>query len=334
MPSKFSRRQFLQFGALAAASGAAQVLSRARPAWAQAHLGLGRVTRAIQVFAEPSFAAQTVRLYYSNAVLPLLERAIGDPPKSHNRTWYRTDDGWVHSAQVQPVRNVLNTPLTNIPDEGFLAEVTVPTTDAWHHDESGAHREYQFYYASTHWVDQVVTDKQGLAWYRVIDDRYQVYYYVQAEHLRRVPAGELTPLEPDAGPKRIEISLADQRLTAYANAQEVFSARVATGRAGVETPSGEFKVERKRPSRHMAANDGGGNGFDLPGVPWVSYFYWTGVALHGTYWHNDYGAPRSRGCVNLTPEDAKWLYRWCLPVVPPNQQAGRDQNGTQLVVVD
>ena len=297
MPQRFSRRQFLQFGAMAAAAAATHVIARPLPVTASSDLGLGRVTRAIQSFAEPSFSAPLVRVYYSNTVLNLLEQAAGDPPKSHNRLWFRTEEAWVHSAQVQPVRN-------------------------------------EFYFASTHWVDQLVTDSQGIAWYRVLDDRYQVYYFVQAEHLRRIPADELTPLEPDAGQKRIEISLAGQRLTAYANRRRVFSARIATGRAGVETPSGTFKVERKRPSRHMAANDGGGNGFDLPGVPWVSYFYWTGVALHGTYWHNDYGAPRSRGCVNLTPEDAKWLYRWCLPVVPPDEQAVRDPNGTQVVVVD
>ena len=67
----------------------------------------------------------------------------------------------------------------------------------------------------------------------------------------------------------------------------------------------------------MAATDG--NGFDLPGVPWVSYIHWTGIALHGTYWHNDFGTPRSRGCINLTPADARWLFRWTMPIVPPDE---------------
>jgi lipoprotein-anchoring transpeptidase ErfK/SrfK len=61
---------------------------------------------------------------------------------------------------------------------------------------------------------------------------------------------------------------------------------------------------------------GAGRGFDLPGVPWVTFFTSTGVSFHGTYWHNDYGTPRSHGCVNLLPEDAKFLYRWTNPVVP------------------
>ena len=58
-------------------------------------------------------------------------------------------------------------------------------------------------------------------------------------------------------------------------------------------------------------------GYDLPGVPWCSFFTGTGVAFHGTYWHNDYGRPRSHGCVNLPSMDAKFIYRWTMPVVPP-----------------
>ncbi|MBI3176443.1 MAG: L,D-transpeptidase [Chloroflexi bacterium] len=55
------------------------------------------------------------------------------------------------------------------------------------------------------------------------------------------------------------------------------------------------------------------NGYDLPGVPWVSYFAGNGAALHGTYWHNDFGTPKSAGCINLRPQDARWLFRWTLP---------------------
>ena len=47
----------------------------------------------------------------------------------------------------------------------------------------------------------------------------------------------------------------------------------------------------------------------LPGVPWVMYFF-QGYAIHGTYWHHNFGKPMSHGCVNLTIEDAKWFYNW------------------------
>jgi hypothetical protein len=59
--------------------------------------------------------------------------------------------------------------------------------------------------------------------------------------------------------------------------------------------------------------------FDLPGVPWDSYITDSGVALHGTYWHTDFGTQHSHGCINMGLEDAKWIFRWTLPTVPPGE---------------
>ncbi len=65
---------------------------------------------------------------------------------------------------------------------------------------------------------------------------------------------------------------------------------------------------------------GAGRGYDLPGVPWVSFFTGNGISFHGTYWHNNYGTPLSHGCVNLMPADARFVYLWSTPVVPPDTQ--------------
>lgn len=293
---------------------------------------LGRVTSASDYYDKPATTSKRLGLYGGDTVLVIREEQTAETPGApHNPIWFRTEDGWVHSSFIQPVKNDLNEPLAEIPQGGFLAEVTVPVTTAWRNDDGKPKLVYRFYYASTHWVVGSVTDKKNLTWYRVLDDRYQVYYFVLAEHLRLVAADELTPLSPNVADKRIEVSLKQQALTAYENGKAVFNARVSTGRAVAPTPAGQFRVERKRPSRHMAATDG--NGFDLPGVPWVAYISWTGVAFHGTYWHNDYGRPRSRGCINLSPADAKWIYRWTLPVVPPDEQFVRDPNGTPASVV-
>ena len=90
------------------------------------------------------------------------------------------------------------------------------------------------------------------------------------------------------------------------------------------------------PTIHMT-NDGepgAGHPYDLPGVPWVSFFTGTGDSFHGTYWHNDYGRPRSHGCVNLTPDDAKFIYRWTSPVVPPETAYLYDPgSGTKVNIV-
>jgi lipoprotein-anchoring transpeptidase ErfK/SrfK len=70
----------------------------------------------------------------------------------------------------------------------------------------------------------------------------------------------------------------------------------------------------------MSGGDGVSSYYDLPGVPWTTYINNNGVSFHGTYWHNDYGAPHSHGCINLPIEQAKWLYRWTTPVVPAEKR--------------
>ncbi len=231
------------------------------------------------------------------------------------------------------MRNELNEPILDIPPGGFLAEVSVPFTEAWLSANGNSTLAYRFAYRTTHWVDQTFTDKQDQVWYRVLDDRYQVYYYVLAEHLRRIPDEDLAPIRPNVLDKLIELNLSQQTLTAYEKGRPVFNARISSGVKGWETPTGEFRVERKRPSWYMAAGDPAAYGFDLPGIPWVAYFHWGGQAFHGTYWHNDFGRPQSAGCVNLSPDDALWIFRWTLPIVPATEDYVKDtKSGTRVIV--
>jgi lipoprotein-anchoring transpeptidase ErfK/SrfK len=82
----------------------------------------------------------------------------------------------------------------------------------------------------------------------------------------------------------------------------------------------------------MATGDIASSGFDLPGVPWVLYITEGGISFHGTYWHNDYGRPRSHGCINLTPQAAKWLFRWTTPSVPHDKELIYGYVGTKVEI--
>jgi lipoprotein-anchoring transpeptidase ErfK/SrfK len=107
-------------------------------------------------------------------------------------------------------------------------------------------------------------------------------------------------------------------VTAFEGESMVFSQRCSSGTKGTKTPLGDFRTYHKGPSIHMTnQGDEVAHIYDLPGVPWVTFFTGVGNALHGTYWHNDYGRPRSHGCVNLPSDAAKFLYRWTTPTVPP-----------------
>lgn len=102
--------------------------------------------------------------------------------------------------------------------------------------------------------------------------------------------------------KMILVELSKQTITAYENGAAVKSVIVSTGLPGTPTVQGDYYIYSKLPSQTMY-----GPGYYLPGVPWVMYFY-QGYAIHGTYWHNNFGQPMSHGCVNLPSDEAQWFY--------------------------
>jgi lipoprotein-anchoring transpeptidase ErfK/SrfK len=111
--------------------------------------------------------------------------------------------------------------------------------------------------------------------------------------------------------KWIEVVIAEQRLVAWENGRAVMSASVSTGTRHTPTPRGIFRIYSKRIKQRMRGAD-----YDLPNVPYVMYFRRGGYALHGVYWHNQFGRPMSHGCVNLPTHVAAWLYRWA-PIGTP-----------------
>jgi lipoprotein-anchoring transpeptidase ErfK/SrfK len=115
--------------------------------------------------------------------------------------------------------------------------------------------------------------------------------------------------------KAIVVSVGQQMMWVYKGDEVVLSSYVSTGRAGFETPLGTFFILTKLPSQTMEGVIGG-EYYNVPDVPNVMYFTNQGHALHGTYWHNNFGTPMSHGCVNLPMDVAAWLYNWA-PVGTP-----------------
>jgi lipoprotein-anchoring transpeptidase ErfK/SrfK len=117
------------------------------------------------------------------------------------------------------------------------------------------------------------------------------------------PAPPSSPSAPTGG-RWIDVDLGAQRLTAYQGNTPVRSTLVSTGLARTPTPTGRYRVYVKYASTLMS-----GPGYYLPNVPYTMYFY-RGYALHGTYWHSNFGHPMSHGCINLPTSEARWLYSW------------------------
>ncbi|MCA0453245.1 MAG: LysM peptidoglycan-binding domain-containing protein [Chloroflexi bacterium] len=131
-----------------------------------------------------------------------------------------------------------------------------------------------------------------------------------------IPAAPIEPLFAPAVPtlyvgKQVVVDLGDQMAYAYQDGVLIRSLRVSTGLPGTPTVLGDYKVYYMLESQRMT-----GPGYDLPGVPYVMYFY-QGYALHGTYWHNNFGNPMSHGCVNMPTEEAKWFYESFVEIGTP-----------------
>lgn len=118
------------------------------------------------------------------------------------------------------------------------------------------------------------------------------------------PANIVAPTPEITRGKFILVDLSDSMTYAYQDGVLVYSALSSMGLPATPTVVGRFSIYRRVREQTMS-----GPGYSLPGVQYVQYFY-QGYALHGAYWHNNFGQPMSRGCVNMTNEDARWFYNF------------------------
>jgi lipoprotein-anchoring transpeptidase ErfK/SrfK len=282
-----------------------------------------------------------------------------DAPRFYNTLWYRVWGGYMHSAHLQLVQIRLNEAVNWIPEWGQLCEVSVPYTVAYQNNKYDGWvpwRGSRLYYSSTHWATGVEEGPDGRGWYQLTSELSSTEKYLApAEHLRLIRPEEYAPIATNVPPekKRIEISLPEQKLRAYEYDQVVLETKISSGipnkrldpdELPTATPEGHFTIYSKMPSKHMGSVAGGeeveaNGGFSLPGVPWTSFFKMPGgYALHGTYWHNNFGLQMSHGCVNMRTEDALWIFRWSTPVfdstkIESHSDWEKTGNGTVVYVI-
>jgi hypothetical protein len=268
----------------------------------------------------PAFNGKKLNTVKRDDLLDIDSQVHGGVQGDYNRMWYRlSNQNYVYSGWVQAIKTTLNRVVTEIPETGILGEITIPYADSSYGINVSPSPGPRLYYATTHWITALVADKRDSSvWYKAYDAATKAYYYIRPQWMHLFSPEEIAPLSPQVpeDEKHIEIYLDRQLLLAYEWDVLVYAARVATGRKNYESPIGWFRTFHKRPTYHMFGGADEFSIFDLPGVPWDSYITDSGVALHGTYWHNDFGIPHSHGCINMALQDAKWIYRWTLPTVP------------------
>ena len=145
---------------------------------------------------------------------------------------------------------------------------------------------------------------QGAKWYRIGENRWVYGGWVGVARYKPRPA------QIKASDKWVGVSLREQTLVAYEGDTPVYATLVATGVPQYPTVRGIFRTWlRRRWGRMVGGTPGTMHYYYLEDVTWTMYFY-RGYSLHTAYWHDAFGRPRSHGCVNLSPYDAWWIFRW------------------------
>jgi hypothetical protein len=261
-----------------------------------------------------------------------------------SQRYVETPQGYIYASVLQPTRNLPNTPLTEMPagQNGFWAEVTVPYVELAHEGVVASpwlqdHIAYNFrpklYYGQVVWIDKIRTEN-GFPEYRWNEDvphgygygAYGEFFWGDGAGFKVFTDEDVAPISPDVDPndKKIDVNLDYQTLSCYEGNTEVYFCRVAsglgydpsTGQASdkLATPVGNLLTHWKIISLNMTAGTFQ-SGYSTPAVPWSTMVSGDGVAIHGAFWHNAFGEKRSHGCINVSPEDAKWIFRWTTPYV-------------------
>jgi hypothetical protein len=144
-------------------------------------------------------------------------------------------------------------------------------------------------------------DDEGWRWYMIGPNEWVRQTFVSKVQRTVRPEG--------VSGRWVSIDLYEQNLVAYEDDVPVYATLISTGLPGTETNEGIFEVWANLDRDPMNSANGAPNSYALQSVPWVMYFD-NSISLHGTYWHDYFGYRQSRGCVNLTISDARWIFEW------------------------
>ena len=172
-------------------------------------------------------------------------------------------------------------------------------------------------------LEEVAGDAVGgnATWYRIDGGRY-AGALVHSSLVARLPVPRAVvmprPEDAPAGLGTIVVSRSAATLT-YLDTDDkpTFATYVSLGRAGVETPEGEYETMGKYRFDNMSSStvSKADHAYFLPNVPFVQYYLDGGYAIHSTYWHDHFGLVESQGCINLTWADGAYLFSLTRPGV-------------------
>jgi hypothetical protein len=152
------------------------------------------------------------------------------------------------------------------------------------------------------------------------------------------PPDKLGPNE-----KWIDVNLKNETLVLFEGTTPVYATLVSSGKRDLKnrekdhpTHNGVFRIREKHVAATMDADTATDGPYSIEDVPWIQYFNGS-IALHGAFWHSNFGHTQSHGCINLSPWDARAIFGWTEPQLPPGWHgvhSTSDRPGTIVVVHD
>ncbi len=255
--------------------------------------------------------------------------ALADERVIRGTTWGRTSHGrWIPVGELTPFRpspfQGEETPSGTL-DVGWVVADSALVYAAPAPRGKPAAKRARFERVA--WREERVAPNGGGAMVRVSSDGVEPAEWMRARDLGH-PTISVPPDDaggPAATARWIDVDLATQTLVAYEGTRPVYATLVSTGKEEGSTPVGVHRIGVKLDTTDMedlADEDSAdpNERYSIEDVPYVQYFE-KGVALHGAFWHRDFGHPHSHGCVNLAPKDAAWLFGFTAPHLPAGWDA-------------
>jgi hypothetical protein len=206
----------------------------------------------------------------------------------------------------------------------------------WTKDLLAAGLSPRLYFSQVAWIDQININDNGQVFYQFNENGGRHagdtggnggdIFWADAKAFRPLTANDVSPINPDVDPerKKIVVDTTYQTLSCMEDDREIYFCRCSTGAefdaSGEKvdnwtTVKGDYRTQWKTVSIHMSGGTTGG-GYDTPAVSWANFFdSQHGMAIHAAFWHNMFGELVSHGCVNVSPDDAKWIFRWTAPQI-------------------
>jgi hypothetical protein len=224
-------------------------------------------------------------------------------PRRELGTWVEINPGeWVQSRFLQEVyasqfRGVQILGEPSVPFGWILATHFASSEPGGAEVQDEAFRVSKYQLTSFY---NAVPAADGWVWYDVGGGRW--VRQTMVSKVQRVG-------NPGISGRWVAVDLYEQNLVAYEGDAMAFATIVSSGLPGNDTNPGVFDIWAHTANAAMDGAAGGYGDYRLENVPYAMYFDGD-ISLHGTYWHNGFGYRQSRGCVNLTISDARWLFEW------------------------